>query len=53
MGTETKKKNVPIYFYYLTIAKQKKCRRWFQVQHGSNCCIFFGNAAACPFPKLE
>lgn len=23
MGTETKKKNVPIYFYYLTIAKQK------------------------------
>lgn len=52
MGTETKKKNVPIYFYYLTIAKQKMPKMvpstaWIKLLH------LFGNAAACPFPKLE
>ena len=47
MGTETKRKNVPIYFYYLTIETQKN------PEDGANRCIFFGNVAAYPFQKLE
>lgn len=50
MGAEIKRKNVPIYFYYLTIAKQKMPKMvpstaWIKLLH------LFRQCCSMSFPK--